>query len=554
MSDAQMMNQSGNVNVNETMNQSFNGNSGGMNPMMSPNPMMPQVPIMHPPKETMYDKKIKESFHIYGIAALLYACLYAFCMYKNSSGITYGLFVAGSIGFILFCLKKLEMSLKKESWFYMVSMMLLSVSTFCTDDWRIIFLNKTGVFLLTISLLLGIIYDTKQWNLGKFLGSIVKVCVMAIGEVARPFSDAIWYCKNKLDKKNSKYLYVLMGIAITIPLFVIVFLLLTSADAVFRNLANEMLNGLDIGDIYLIVFMIGFMFLASYCLLTYLSKKTLKEEVVDSRKWEPLIGIPVVSILSLLYLVFSVIQIMYLFVGNMQLPEGYTYAEYAREGFFQLLAVSILNLIIVLVGLYFFKPSKVLKVVLTVMSLCTFIMIASSAMRMIIYIQYYYLTFLRILVLWSLVVLFLIFAGVIAYIVKDSFPLFRYSMVVVTCLYLCLSFAHPDYWIAKVNLAGSEETRSEFFEGDAFEDFYYLTTLSADAAPVMVEWAAEEGYDLDYYYTSEEERRPDEKAGKYGYLYLRKLNQRVGDIGIRNFNVSRFIADFLVTAEVTEGM
>ena len=38
---------------------------------------------------------------------------------------------------------------------------------------------------------------------------------------------------------------------------------------------------------------------------------------------------------------------------HFQLPEGYTNAEYAREGFFQLLAVSILNLIIVLIGLYY---------------------------------------------------------------------------------------------------------------------------------------------------------------------------------------------------------
>ena len=206
-------------------------------------------------------------------------------------------------------------------------------------------------------------------------------------------------------------------------------------------------------------------------MVVYISKKEIKEEVVDSRKWEPLIGIPVATVLSLLYLVFSGIQIVYLFLGKMQLPTGYTYAEYAREGFFQLLAVSILNLAIVLVGLYFFKPSKILKAVLTVMSLCTFIMIESSALRMVIYIQYYYLTFLRILVLWSLLVLFLIFVGVIIYIAKETFPLFRYSLVVFTCLYIGLSFSHPDYWNAKVNLASTEDSRSDFFKGEAYEDY-----------------------------------------------------------------------------------
>jgi len=74
----------------------------------------------------------------------------------------------------------------------------------------------------------------------------------------------------------------------------------------------------------------------------------------------------------------------------------------------------VLNLLLVLAGMRFFKESKILKVLLTLMCLCTFIMIASSAMRMILYIKTYHLTFLRILVLWGLLVLF-----VIVYIVRQ---------------------------------------------------------------------------------------------------------------------------------------
>ncbi len=516
-------------------------------------------PPYYVPKEqpvTMYDTKVKENFHIYGVASFIYACLYAFCMYKNDAGITCLLFVGASIAFISFCLWKLEMKLKKSSVFYFGSMILLAISTFCTDDGRIIFFNKLGIFLLTMSLLLGTVYNTKQWNLGKYLGSIFQVCIMAIGEIGRPFSDAIWYCKNKLDKKNSKYLYVLLGLVITVPLFIVVFSLLASADAVFREMAEEMLANWRVTDVFLVCLMIGFMFLASYGILTYLCRKEIKEEVEDSRKWEPLIGIPVASIMTALYLVFSVIQIVYLFMGNMQLPEGYTYAEYAREGFFQLLAVSILNLIMVLIGLYFFKPSKVLKGVLIVMSGCTFIMIASSAMRMIIYIQYYYLTFLRILVLWSLVVLALIFIGVIIYILRESFPLFRYSMVIVTGLYLCLSFAHPDYWIAKVNVAGMEDNRSDFFKGEAYDDYYTLSELSADAAPVLVEWMDDNGYDLSYYFKGDAYMREGglSEDEYYCYHYLYKLYNRADGIGILNFNLSRFLGGVEVTFEITEGM
>ncbi len=483
-------------------------------------------------KMTLYDTKIKENFHIYGIASAIYACLYALCLYKNDAGISYLFFVAGSIVYICFCASKMEVKLKKESIFYFVSMILLAISTFCTDDGRIIFFNKTGVFLLTISMLLGTMYRTKEWNLGKYLGSICQVCFMAVGEIGRPFVDAVWFCKNKLDKKNSKYLYVLLGCVITVPVFVIIFALLNSADAVFRDMSSKILDDWSLLDLYLIGMMIGFMFFASYGVLCYLSKQSMREEVEDSRRWEPLVAIPIASVLSVLYLIFSVIQIMYLFVGNMQLPEGYTYAEYAREGFFQLLAVSIINLIMVLVGLYFFKPSKVLKGILIVMSACTFIMIASSAMRMIIYIQYYYLTFLRILVLWTLLVLALVFIGVIIYILVERFPLFRYSMVVVTCLYLGLSFAHPDYWIAKVNVAGMGEDRSEFFQGEAYDDYEFLSKLNADAAPVLVEWIKQDGSLSDN--------------------YVQRLRGRVDEIGIWNFNLSRYIAERDILSQYEE--
>ena len=390
------------------------------------------VQSLKPKDNTLYHTKVKENFHIFGVATFLLACIYAFCMFRNPSGITFPVFVAAVIVYMDYCLKNLGIEAKKGKKFYIISIVLLSVSTFCTDDERIIFFNIWGVFLLIISMLLRMFCHTEKWNLGKFLCAMGDTCLGVLTEIGAPFADAAWYVKNKLDRKSGKYLYVLIGLVAAFPIFAIMLLLLTSADVVFKNMAQDLLRGFKFGNIVQIVWMIFAMFVVFYGILVFLSKGSIKEEVKDKRNGEPLIAIPVAAVLSLLYIVFSCVQIMYLFAGNMELPAGYTYAEYAREGFFQLLAVGVLNLILVLVGLCYFRPHKILKVILTVMSGCTFIMLASSAMRMIIYIQYYYLTFLRILVLWSLLVLFFIFTGVIIYIYKENFPLFRYSMVVVT--------------------------------------------------------------------------------------------------------------------------
>ena len=380
--------------------------------------------------DTEYTKRFKENFGFFGPATFVYACFYAFCMFHNGSGVTFPFFIAASLLYMCLCLSKLEITLKRGSTFYMVSMMLFAVSTFCTDDGRMIALNKTAIFLLMMSLLLKQLMDTSKWQFGKYLGSIIHLCFMSLGEMGSPVSNGKAYYRKK--EKSGKVWYAFVGFLIAVPLLAIVLLLLSGADAVFREMTDCFLESFSLGNVINILFRVNCLFFGSYMLISFLCKKTIREEVVDKRQGEPMIAITVTTLLSLIYLLFSGIQVWYLFLGKSfgktSLPEGYTYAMYAREGFFQLLVVSILNLIIVLVCLSYFRESKLLKAILTIMSLCTFIMIASSAMRMIIYIRYYYMTFLRIFVLWSLALLTVLFVGVIIHILKEGFPLFSYSM------------------------------------------------------------------------------------------------------------------------------
>lgn len=524
----------------------------------------PYMAVVPKREDTEQTKKMKGNFAFFGPVTFLYAVFYAFCMYKNGSGITFPFFIVGSLFYLYFCLDKLTVTLKKGSAFYMISMILLGISTFCTDDWRIIALNKTGIFFLMMSLLLKQFYDTSKWRLGKYLTSIFEIVFLSIEELGRPFSDGKAYFKSGANKTNKKVWYAVLGLLIAVPLFFIVLLLLSSADAVFRELTREFLEEIKVGNIINVLFRIGFIFFASYLLVAHMCKHTLKEDVKDRRTGEPILAITITGLLSLLYMVFSGIQIIYLFMGKMQLPADYTYAEYAREGFFQLLTVSILNLIIVLVSMAYFRKSQVLKVILTVMSLCTFVMIASSALRMIMYIRYYYMTFLRIFVLWALAVLFLLFVGVVINIYYEKMQLFSYSMVVVTVLYVILSFIHPDYIIAKVNVANAVNSmdteledwdgpQGDFFKNDEpYQDYEYLSFLSADAAPVLIPYMAELGYDMELFYEEDmwevlgEEKgnvyRYRYKLNSFGYFYLQDLQTKTERFGLRTYNVSRHMA------------
>lgn len=489
-------------------------------------------------QETEYTKKMKGDFGFFGIGTFLYSCLYAFCMFHNPSGVTFPFFAAGSLLFFCFCLSKLGISLRKGSAFYMVSIMLLAVSTFCTDDGRIIGMNKLGILLLLISFLLNQIYDTSQWGLGNYVSSIVMTLFCSLGCLNRPFQDGNHFRKTVIRGKGQKLLYVIAGLLVAIPIVTFVFLLLIFADAVFREMGEALLDSINFDTIFEIAAMIVCCFLAVYCILSFLCEKKLKEEAGDRRHGEPLLAITVTGMLTLLYLVFSVIQVLGLFLGKLQLPAGYTYARYAREGFFQLLAVSVLNLIIVLTVLAFFRESRVLKGILVVMSLCTFIMIASSAMRMVLYISSYNLTFLRIFVLWSLAVLTFLFLGVVLSIFKKKFPLFRYSCVIVTCCYLVLSFGHPDYWIARVNVESEKRDDS------------YLSGLSADAAPVLLPWLREQAQKEGWEESPAGDVSIDGEAGGYDSRrdgstqeYVRRMLRKTENYdSILQFNVSRYMA------------
>ena len=510
----------------------------------------PPLTVIPGAKDTEETKKLKENYQFFGPATAAYALFYAFCMYKNESGITFPFFVASSLLYFYYSLKKLELTLKSGSAFYGVSVMLLAIATFCTDDQRIITFNKIGIFLLVISFLISQFCNTAKWGFGKFAATIPEVLLSSLEELIRPVQDMAGFAKKEQSQGTRRVIYVFLGLLLALPLFLIMAALLSSADVLFRQITDAVLGFINLGNVFGVVFRVVLCYFATYMLVARLCRRKIREEVRDHRTGEPILAITVTSMLSLMYLVFSAIQIFGLFLGQMKLPAGYTYAEYAREGFFQLLAVSIANLVIVLFCMAFFRESKVLKGVLTVMSLCTFIMIASSAMRMILYVSTYDLTFLRILVLWGLAVLSLLFLGVVIQIFKQDFPLFRYGMVVVTVFYIGLAFSHPDYIIAKYNL--------EYSVKDPV-DVRYLKDLSADAAPVILPYLREKGYDLSQI-TAGAEKYKDSNL-KYSSWKIDKSDWKTKDSsdqpwldyaneirrdyierGIRNFNLSRYFA------------
>ena len=172
-------------------------------------------------------------------------------------------------------------------------------------------------------------------------------------------------------------------------------------------------------------------------------------------------------------------------------------------------------------------------------------MIASSALRMTMYIKAYDLTYMRILVFAALAVLAVVLAGVIVRIYADRFPLVRYSMFVIVTVYIIVSFLRPAYLVARYNLENQDPKDV---------DFRYVTSLGADGAEEVYEFIVDNymtGQDDDYYeydnyqyddYYNKYNNYKDIKGFSYDRMewYFNGIRDTYKEKGaIRGFNFSR---------------
>lgn len=194
--------------------------------------------------------------------------------------------------------------------------------------------------------------------------------------------------------------------------------------------------------------------------------------------------ITMLALVNLLFLTFVAVQFTYLFGGERHLNlAGITYAEYARRGFFELVAVAVLSLALVLCLNWITRRGT--KEQIRLFNTCSsslvalvLVMLLSAWRRMSLYEAAFGFTELRLVVfvfmLWLTVVLFWFLLTL-----WRSPHHFTIGMILAASGFLVtLNLLNPDAFIVRQNLARYVQT------GDL--DAAYLTTLSADAVPELL--------------------------------------------------------------------
>ncbi|MCE9669068.1 DUF4173 domain-containing protein [Myxococcus stipitatus] len=185
-----------------------------------------------------------------------------------------------------------------------------------------------------------------------------------------------------------------------------------------------------------------------------------------------------------LFGVFAGFQVTYLFVGDATSPApGYTYAQYARRGFFELMLVSLLTLGLVMALARWTRREaplarRVFQVGTSLMVGLTLVIVASAVKRMTLYEDAYGYTRLRLFTHVFMVALGVVLAWrcVTLWWRPERFAVGAFVTALASVL--AVNVINPDALIVRLNLA--RDTSEE-----ALDVLYLAGWLSEDAVPEL---------------------------------------------------------------------
>ena len=308
----------------------------------------------------------------------------------------------------------LHIKLNKKAYIYLGYILLILNSYFIVPLADVNkYLNIIVVPILTSIYVFKLINPNYQINLNVFRW-FVKLIPGYLFSNTEYIGESVKEFKTKSDKVKD----VLKGLLIGVPLLVVLLLLLTKADKYFSTFIENIFSSFNFEIGFDTIYQIGitlvlsFIFIFSTCINIYQNRKN-KDFEMSKVKVSDTISYVILSLVSLVYVLYLVSEVSKLTTNFLNVPIEYTYAEYAREGFFELLGVSTINFAILIFYLNFvdnLKDNKWIKCLLLSVVVFSIFIIFNSYYRMGLYIFEYGFTVLRLQVILFLA-LELIFFG-----------------------------------------------------------------------------------------------------------------------------------------------
>lgn len=300
-------------------------------------------------------------------------------------------------------------------------------------------------------------------------------------------------------KNRDVWLRILKGVIMAAPILIIFGALFSQADLAFSKFIKDSVS-ISISEYeiqYLVLLLFSFVAALSFLSYIFFPKQNKTELFPEKSSTVVQSGLPALpahagqagkgievmvflGLISALFLIFIGFQITYLFGGEANIVNaGFTYAEYARQGFWELLAVAILSLLVLLASekyagveskkdMRFLMPALILIVEVGVV-------ILSAFKRLSLYIDTYGMTIQRFYVAGFIILLLVLFILLAVKFIKSKREhFFAFSTLLSAVAFLIVvNLVNPDAFIARSNI--------ERYGRTGKIDASYMRELSADA-------------------------------------------------------------------------
>jgi hypothetical protein len=326
-------------------------------------------------------------------------------------------------------------------------------------------------------------------GLAEYAGGLVAGGCAAIGGALPLLAVDIRWSELRSGVRPSRMAAVGRGVAIGAPLVLLFGGLFVAADAVFKGLVTGVLPRVSTVPTHVALILV-WSWLAAGLLRDILAvreeRRFVQAAAVTSRRSSLALGpielTVVLGALDLLFLAFVLVQFRYLFGGKglVEARTHLTYAQYARQGFFELVAVAALVLPLLLLADWAFRreranQDRLFRALAGLLLALLGVVMASALQRMRLYQSQYGLTELRVyatgLILW-LAVVFVWFGATVLHGHRRLFAVG--ALVSGFAASAALNVLNPDALIARTNLSRPQV------------DVAYLASLSDDAVPTLV--------------------------------------------------------------------
>jgi len=287
---------------------------------------------------------------------ILLGWAFDFLFWKKPAGINFFIYVTLCLATGYYLLHADGLRLARRAGLLLLPIAFFSAMIFIRQEPLTAFLSVAmtiflmGVFALTYLSGQWMRYGLVDYFFGylTLLGSMIARPLGFIAEVRREQTSLS-------EKRSSAAWSYLRGVVIALPVIAIFASLLSSADPIFADRFKMFIDLFNLDNLPEYIFRLIYILVFAYAFAgTFLhAAQKSHEQVEEKPRFSPFLGFTestiVLGSVVILFAAFVAIQFQYFFGGQVNIHlEGYTYSEYARKGFGELVAVAFFSLLLLL--------------------------------------------------------------------------------------------------------------------------------------------------------------------------------------------------------------